>query len=165
VQAGDSVSVQTEATNTLQQQNNHHLHSLSQYSDYRNTYYNDFIRRSLSAPNGTCDNGLVSPGAASHTTTTSDAAPLTPTDNGAGSSSEESAKAAATGQKRRWRHKKYYVPRGTRNTTSREEWWFTPKQGEPPLKVTVTDVTCNCQRVTFMESTTDEGFFRTRTDP
>lgn len=41
----------------------------------------------------------------------------------------------------------------------RTHLWY-PAVGEPPLKVTVTDVTCNCVRVTFVESPTERGFFK-----
>lgn len=174
--SNDNSNANNNASNNVN--NNNLLHPLSALSDYRNSYYNDFIRRSLSVPNGRYDTGPASPGASEHTTTAPDAAPMTPTDNaapltptdnaaplnptakGAGWCCEGSGKALAVGQKRRWRHKKYDV-----RPESREEWWYPPNQAEPPLKVTVTDVTCNCQRVTFVESTTDEGFFRTRTDP
>ncbi|XP_025091280.1 uncharacterized protein LOC112562309 isoform X2 [Pomacea canaliculata] len=41
----------------------------------------------------------------------------------------------------------------------RTHLWYPPSD-EPPLKVTVTDVTCNCLRVTIVESPTERGFFK-----
>lgn len=59
-------------------------------------------------------------------------------------------------EKREWTHKKY---RPFHHSKPRTHFLY-PAPGERPLKVTVTDVTCNCLRVTFMESSTDEGFFK-----
>lgn len=55
-----------------------------------------------------------------------------------------------------WTHKKY---RPFHHSKPRTHFLY-PAPGEQPVKVTVTDVTCNCLRVTFMESSTDEGFFK-----
>ena len=62
--------------------------------------------------------------------------------------------------KREWSHKKY---RPFHHSKPRTQLWI-PSPGEPALKVTVTDVTCNCLRVTFFESPTDEGFFKSSMD-
>ncbi|XP_046376866.1 chromobox protein homolog 8-like [Haliotis rufescens] len=46
---------------------------------------------------------------------------------------------------------------------SRSKMYY-PPNGEPPLKVLVTDVTCNFIKVTFVESNTEKGFFRNSLD-
>ncbi|XP_076453758.1 uncharacterized protein LOC143288953 [Babylonia areolata] len=59
-------------------------------------------------------------------------------------------------EQREWTHKKY---RPFHHSKPRTHFLY-PAPGERPVKVTVTDVTCNYLRVTFMESSTDEGFFK-----
>ena len=63
-------------------------------------------------------------------------------------------------EKREWSHKKY---RPFHHSKPRTHFWY-PASGEPPVKVTVTDVTCNYLRVTFVESPTDAGFFKSSMD-
>lgn len=63
-------------------------------------------------------------------------------------------------EKREWSHKKY---RPFHHSKPRTQLWI-PSPGEPAVKVTVTDVTCNCLRVTFFESPTDAGFFKSSMD-
>lgn len=61
---------------------------------------------------------------------------------------------------REWTHKKY---RPFHHSKPRTRLWY-PPHDKPPVKVTVTDVTCNRLRVTFVESPTDQGFFNASMD-
>ncbi|KAL8604495.1 hypothetical protein ACOMHN_015779 [Nucella lapillus] len=70
---------------------------------------------------------------------------------------DSSSSDRALEERREWTHKKY---RPFHHSKPRTHFLY-PTPGEQPVKVTVTDVTCNCLRVTFMESSKEEGFFST----
>ena len=68
--------------------------------------------------------------------------------------------------------KGWYLSPGSGGVSpSEDRWWrvppkkrWLPHTGDYHGQVLVTDVTCNCVTVTFMESSTDKGFFKEYTD-